>query len=265
MQQAERAYSQLMSSKHGLASVELVRAAVYCERHDLETAAVHAERAKRRFDELGHEHRRTKALHLLGTIKYNALEISAAAEIFKLVIDFGEKWSDVEWIAKGSYSLAYCELDRGDLGTASVLFTKALVILRETGPVADRISTEWGLARVVLHGGKATEAVRRLRHVKAAFEALGMLTDAAHVGVDMAEALLVLEQPDQVAKIAADSFRLLEKAGVLTAALTALAYLEEAAASRRLTPNVIQVVRQFLRRAERDPELIFIPPPDISE
>lgn len=265
LRRAERAYGHLISSGNGLAAVDLVRAAVHYQRDELEKAAFHAERAEYAYAHLGQEHQRMKALHLRGSIKYDALKLDEAATIFQQVIDFGEDMSDPDWIAKGSYARANCELDLGNFNEASVLFTRALVIFREVGPLADRISTEWGLARVVLHGGKPDEAIRRLRGVMAAFEELHMVTDAAVVGLDMADALLLLERPEQIAKIAAHSFRVLKNAGVSTSALTALAYLQEAAVRRRLKPDAIRSVRSFLRRAERDPELVFVPPPNISD
>jgi tetratricopeptide (TPR) repeat protein len=260
IRQAERAYQRLRSSGHGLAAVELVRAAVYYQMGELQKAASHAERAEHAYAHLGQQHRRMQAVHLRGSIKLESCELEEAAAIYQRVIEYGEETSDAELIAKGSYARANCELDLGRIGEASVLFTKAIAIFRETGPAADRVSTEWGFARVVLHGGKPTEAVHRLRDVIAAFEQMGMVTDAALAGLDMADALLVLRRPEQIEKIAAHAFRVLKKAGVLTGALTALAYLKEAAASRRVSPAVIDGVRRFLRRAEREPELLFVPP-----
>ena len=146
-----------------------------------------------------------------------------------------------------------------------MLFNKALVIFREVGPASERTSTEWGLARVVLYGGNAGEAARRLRGVIVAFEGLGMVSDAALAGVDMCEALLVLERYADIAKVASHSFRVLKKAGILTGALTALAYIKEAAAKRRLRRSGLQSVRKYLLRVEREPELVFIPPPEILD
>lgn len=259
LRRAERAYRHLSSSGNGLAAVELVRAAVYYQRHELDKAAIHAERAEHSYAHLGQERRRMNALHLRGSIKYLGMDVDTAAAIFQRVIDFGDECNDPEWIAKGSYARANCELDRGNLGEASMLFHTALIIFREIGPATDRIATEWGLARVVLHGGKANDAARRLRDVMVAFEDLGMVMDAALAGLDLADALLVLQQPKQIAKVAAHSFHVLKKAGVLTCALAALAYLKESAADGRLSPDVIKDIRMFLRRTERDPELVFVP------
>jgi hypothetical protein len=49
---------------------------------------------------------------------------------------------------------------------------------------------------------------------------------------------------------------------MLTGALTAIAYIKEAAAAGTLTPATVQSVRTFLRRVERQPDLVFEPPPD---
>lgn len=261
LQQAERSYRRLQSPSLGLASVDLVRAAAYYQQGELATAETHAERAHQAFAYLGQPVRGITALHLRASIKLEALQSEAAGKLYQQVIEYGEEMNDAQWIAKGSYGRGNSELDRGNLAEASMLFTKAFVILRETGPVADRISTEWGLARVVLHGGKPSEAILRLRDVNAAFEKLGMVTDAALVNLDIADALLVLGHGDQIAKIAEHSYRVLKRAGVVTGALSALAYMKEAAAQGRLTPEVIQGVRQFLHRVERDPELVFVPPP----
>ncbi len=260
LRRAERAYEHLRSPGFGLAAVELGRAAVYYERGDWEEATLHAAQAERGYAHLGLERQRMKAVHLRGSIKYQELELAEASATFQRVIDFGAEAGDTGWIAKGAYARANCELDQGNLGGATMLFHKALVIFRETGPVEDVIATEWGLARVVLHSGRAIDAVRRLRDVIAAFEQMGRVTNAAIAGVDLAEALLVLERWDEIAKVAAHAFRVLKKAGILTGALMALAYLKEAAARRELTPIALNDVRQYLWRVEREPDLLFVPP-----
>lgn len=261
LQQAEHAYEQLRSPGHGLAAVELVRAAVYYERGELKEATKHVELAEQGYAHLGLERQRMKAVHLRGSIKYEALELAEASATFQRVIEYGEKVDDAEWIAKGSYARGNCELDQGNFGEASALFLKGLVIFRETGPATDRICTEWGLARVVLYGGNASDAARRLRDVVAAFEAIGRVTNVALVGIDLSEALLVLERWTEIEKVAGHAFRVLKKAGNVTGALTALAYLKEAAAKRQLTPETLKVLREYLMRVEREPDLLFAPTP----
>jgi len=236
---------------------------VHYERGDLQEAAKHVVLAEHGYAHLGIERQRIKAVFLDGAIKYEALALAEASATFQRIIDFGEQAHDAVWIAKGSYARANCELDRGNAAEASILFLKALAIFCETGPEENRIETDWGLARVVLHGGKASDAARRLRDVIAAFEVMGRVGNAAVAGIDLAEALLVLERWDEIAKVAAHAFRVLKKAGIVTGALTALAYLKEAATKRHLTPAALKAVREYLMRVEREPNLLFAPPPSI--
>lgn len=260
LSRAEEAYEQLRSPGHGLAAVELVRAAVYYERGELQQAAKCVDLAEQGYAHLGLERQRMKAVHLRASINLESLEFTKSSETYQRVIDFGEQVNDPEWIAKGSYGRANAELDQGNLGEASALFLTALAILRETGPATDRMCTEWGLARVALHAGKPTDAVRQLRDVMSAFEAVGWVSNAALAGIDLSEALLVLDRWDEIVKVARHAFRVLKKAGNVTGALMALAYLKEAAANRHLTPETLKVVREYLRRVEREPDLLFVPP-----
>ena len=263
LEKAARAYEHLRSSGRGLAAVELVRAAVYYERGELQEASEHVDRAEAGYAHLSLERQRMKAVWLRGEIAYEAVDYIAAAAIFQQVIEFGENISDAGWIARGSFCRAACELERGNLAAAVTLYHNALMIFREIGPAEYRIETEWGVARVALYAGKASDAARGLRDVIAEFEEIGRVANVALAGIDLAEALLVLERWDEIMKVAGHGFRALKKAGHLTGALTALAYLKEAAAQRQLTPRTLKAVREYLRRVERAPDLLFVPPPDI--
>jgi tetratricopeptide (TPR) repeat protein len=259
---AQHAYEHLRSSGRGLGAVELVRAGVHYERGELQKATEYVERAEQGFAHLGLERQRMKAVWLRGEIAYEALDYVAARNIFQHVIQFGDNSNDAGWIARGSFCRAACELELGNLGEAVTLYHSALMIFREAGPAEYRIETEWGLARVALYGGRPTDAVRGLRDVIAAFEEIGRVANVALAGIDLSEALLVLERWEEIAKVAAHAFRVLKKAGHLTGALTALAYLKEAAAKRQLTPSTLKVVREYLRRVEREPDLLFATPPN---
>lgn len=261
LERAEEAYRHLTSSERGLAAVDLVRATVYYERGELQKAAEHVGHAEQLFAHLGLERQHMKAVLLRGEIAYEALDYVSATNTFQEVIAFGERSNDARWIATGSYCRAACELERGDLHEAAILYHKALAIFRETGPTEDVIGTEWGVARVALYGGKTDDAVRRLRDVIAAFEEIGRVANAALAAIDLSEALLVLDRWEEIAKLAGHAFRVLKKAGHLTGALTALAYLKEAASLRQLTPETLKAVREYLRRVEREPDLLFVPPP----
>jgi tetratricopeptide (TPR) repeat protein len=261
LMRAERAYQKLTSSGLGLSIVALVRAGVFYQQQRLDEAAKMAERAEHGFAHLGDDERRMTALYLRAGIKYEAFDIGNAASLFRQLLAYGENANSPMWIGRASYALGDCEAARRNLGEASLYYQKALAILRETGPATDRVRTEWGIARVLLYAGKSTEAIRRLRDVVAEFETRGMVTDAALAGLDVADGLLTLGKMQQIVELATRLFRVFTDAGMLTGALTAIAFIKEAAAVGILTAGDLDAVRSFLRRAERQPDLLFVPPP----
>jgi len=259
---AERAYRHLKSVGLGLSTVALVRASVLCEQDRLPEAAAWAEQAERGFSHLGQLERQTRALFLRGSITYETGDVASAVRLFEQVLDYAETANNVRWIARASYAIGNCEVDRRNLAEATLRFHKALVLFREVGPERERLAAEWGLARVILHGGDRSEAIRRLRHVAAECERKEMITDAALVRLDIVEALLSLGRTKEIVDIAARLFRVFKNAGMITGSLTAVAYMKEAATAGRLTPRGVNVVRTYLRRADRHPHLLFEPPTD---
>lgn len=260
---AERAYGKTPHNGLGLSIVALVRAGVLYAQLRPEEAMAMAERAEHGFTHAGDEKRRMDAAFLRGSIMFETGSANDALPIFRRLIEHGENMQNVNWIALGSYAAGNCEVDRGNLGEASLLFHKALVIFRERGPECERLLTEWGVARVVFHGGKLPEAIRRMRDIAAELEGGGMVTYAAYVRLDICEGLLALDRHKEIVTLAHHMFAVFTNAGMLTAALSAIAYLKEAAARKRLTKAGIEAVRVFLRRVELQPSLQFVPPPPI--
>jgi tetratricopeptide (TPR) repeat protein len=264
LDRAQRAYGKTPHNALGLSIVALVRAGVYYEQGLLDEAMQLAERAEVGFAHADDTKRRMDAVFLRGIITFEAGSPNGALPLFLQLIEQGENAGDRRLIALGSYTAALCELDRGNLSEASMLFHRALVIFREEGPERERLLTEWGIARLVLQGGAPALAARRLRDVAAAFEEHGMATKTALVGLDLADALLALERPQEIVTLAQHLFTVFTNAGMLTGALTAIAYLKEAAANGSLTTDALRELRTFLKKAERHPTLRFVPPPGPS-
>jgi tetratricopeptide (TPR) repeat protein len=260
LDRAERAYRKTPHSGLGLSIVALVRAGVFGLQGRLQDAITMAEQAERGFAHAGDEKRRMDAAFLRGGIMFEAGDANGALPIFKGIIEHGENAGNRRWIALGSYAAGNCAVDRGNLGEASLLFHRAIAIFRDTGPERERLLTEWGIARVFFHGGKLLEAIQRLRDIATAFERAGMTTYAALVGLDIVEGLLAMGRYKEIAKLAQHLVSVFTNAGMLTGALSALAYLKETAVAKRLTKQDVQAIRVFLRRAERQPSLEFIRP-----
>jgi len=261
LDRAERAYRHLASPSLGLASAALVRAGVYYAQQKLDDAANIAEQAEHGFLHLGDEERRIAALFLRASIKYEARNLDEAASMFRHVIDYAQSSEQSRWSARGYSALASCEILRGNLNEASMHLNNALALLRAVGPVIERIRAEWAIARIILQSGMLKDAIHKLDDVIVEFERLGVFHDAALASLHKAEALLALGEMKSIVPLATRLFRVFADAGMLTGALTAIAYVKEAAANGELTAGDLEHVRMFLQRAERQPDLLFVPPP----
>lgn len=257
---AERYHRRYTPNGLGLSIVALVRAGVFYQQERLQDAMASAERAELGFAHACDDKRRVDATFLRGAILFESGRAAEAVPLFRQTIDYGEEVHNSRLIGRGSFAIGDCQLALGNPAEASVNYHRALVIFREVGPERDRLATEWGIARVVLRGGKYMDAIVRLRAVSTAFEQLSMVTDAALVGLDIIEAFLVLGKPRRIVALAQHLFSVFTKAGMLTGALSAIAYLKEAATTGELTAAGLEQVRCFLRRAERQPSLQFVRP-----
>ena len=248
---AEHTFAHSWSPEYGLATVALVRGSILYEQGRLDDAAASAERAEHGFTHLAQEERRIRAVFLRACIRYEARDLVSAIAFFQQVLEYGETTRDDRWIARASYALGNCEVERKSLESARMLFRKALAIFRQIGPDSDRLATEWGLARIVLLSGRYDDAIRQLRNIALGYEKRSMITNGALVWLDIVDALLTLGQTEQVAEIATRLFRIFREAGMITGAPTAMAYLKETAAAGRLNSAGVTAVRSYLRCAER--------------
>jgi tetratricopeptide (TPR) repeat protein len=260
LDRAAAAYRRLRHPDRGLASVDFIRAAILFEQQRYDDAARLADRAERAFAHLRLDDDRMRAMFLRANIRYEQLQLTEATTAFHEVLAWGEALQDAYWIASGAQGLGNCYLDRGNVGEASFHLRRALLLFRELDMESDCVRTEWGIGRIRVALGHYADAILCLHEAAARFERLGMITDAALVGLDVADALMAAGRTREISPLASHLFEVFREAGMLTGALTALAYLKEAAADGTLTPEGVDSVRRFLRRAERQPDLLFAPP-----
>jgi tetratricopeptide (TPR) repeat protein len=261
LRRAERAYRALTWPAFGLASVAYVRASILFEQQLYGEASEAASIAEQAFSALGDEEREMRAVNMRANIAFERGDTETAIYLFRRVADHGEQRNDALWMARGAQALGNCYLEARRPSEASVQLHTALLLFRELDQGTEITRTEWGVARLIMDGGKLDEAIRRLRAVITGFASAGMVTDAALAGLDLAEAFLAVGQVREIVALTRHLFRVFTDAGMLTGALTAIAYLKEAAESGQLTKADIEVVRGFLRRAERQPGLLFVVPP----
>lgn len=88
-----------------------------------------------------------------------------------------------------------------------------------------------------------------------------MLTDAAIASVDLSDVLSVNGRTREIAKVLSGVVETFTAAGKLTGALTALAFLRDAALAGKLNAPLLTYAKRYIARSETQPQLVFAPPP----
>ena len=262
LEAAETEYGRLPHAGAGLVSVAFIRASLLYEQEQFGPAESFAEDAARAAQHLGLMDLYLSARHLVALIRSDQQKHREALEIGRSLLAYGERSDDEVWIARESLLVGGCELELGNLVEAEHHLARARTLHAKLGATSEVTRTDWCIARLRARAGHTTDAVRRLRTCIAEFSASEMLTDAALVAVDLAEVLIAAGRPRDVSTVLAGVARTFAEAGKLSSAMTALAYLNDAAATPSvLSTAVLGYVRRFIMRADRDRELVFVPPP----
>lgn len=259
--EAEAEYRKLPHEGLGLVAVKYVRGVIQYYQDDLDAAESSANEAAEKALHLGAADRYMRARYLLGQVMFDRHEYIAASGVWEGVLRYGEEQEDPIWIARASQAVGGCYLELDRKAEASRYLHEALRLFTDLdfGPEVTR--TQWTIARLIFAEGNATQAIFRLRTIIAEFTKYEMLTDAALVAVDLAEMLHGTGRQREITKVLSNVVRTFMDAGKLTSALAALGYLKEAAATGTMTRQLVAHVRRFVVRSEREPEILFAPPP----
>lgn len=171
---------------------------------------------------------------------------------------------DLETYARVLANLGYACWQAGRLEDAIRQYQHASAILLELNIDTERIRIDWNVAAILASVGRPADALERLHLVRREFTRLGMASEAALAGLDIAELLLADGRFAAVAEICREAMRSFTESGVsyTPRALTALAYIREAATLQTAAPVHVRHVRDFIRRLPEDANLLFAAPPD---
>jgi tetratricopeptide (TPR) repeat protein len=197
--------------------------------------------------------RMTEAIVLYDSSRYrDALAVLDSLSKYEHLIDASN-------FAMVLHNRALCYREIGDLSLAEKNFVAAVALFERVGADAMRNKAHWHLARVLMRRGSHEAALKLFERLRQSFAELGMAHEVAYVAVDMAETLLVLKRASEVAVLcrSAMDFFAAESITASPGALTALAYLDEAAASGHLTINHVSEVRSFLESPQTQRTLVF--------
>jgi len=191
-------------------------------------------------------------------VLYDGSRYKEALSVLQSLVEY-EPVIEPSSLAMVLHNRALCHRELGDLDLAEKTFIKAVALFEKIGADAMRNKAHWHLARVLVRRGAHEEALRLFERLRDSFAELGMAHEVAYVAVDMAETLLILDRTAEVADLcrSAMDFFTAQRITASAGALTALAYLQETAASGHLTIRDVSEVRGFFDTLQTQPTLLF--------
>ncbi len=128
---------------------------------------------------------------------------------------------------------------------------------------AEAVRNRWNAAKVAMEAGRFLDAKRRLEVVVREMDMLGMTSASTMARLDVAELLLAEGRFAEVEEICRAAMQSFERAGLAFSqrAMTALAFIREAAQQRTASQELVRTVRNYLNRLPSEPQLLFAFPP----
>jgi hypothetical protein len=140
--------------------------------------------------------------------------------------------------------LGAAEVELGLYDDAARDLTEASRLCEEQSEHTEAVRARWLLARIPLRSGRHAEAAEALRQPLAESRQRGMLGMESGIALDLAEAYALMTRPADVARICASLVETFVSRGQLTSAMTAFAFLRDAASVGETSPEQIQHVRR---------------------
>jgi tetratricopeptide (TPR) repeat protein len=257
---AESFHRHAASPEVDLAIIGGIRALLFFGIDDIDGADECAKASLEMLLHLGQELRSLNVMTVQGTVLRQRGEFTRSIETLTRVQELAESMKDPLWQRLAACNLSWSFLESGDPLTAAKFIRTARDGLAELGYLSDVTRCDWGLALVSRDLGNHREALTQLLAVSASFAEQKVVVDSATAMVEAFEIMLALGETEDIERLATGLVETFTEAGKMESALTALAYIKEAAAGKSITPEILRAARTFLRRVERHRDLIFVPP-----
>lgn len=182
-----------------------------------------------------------------GWLEFEEQRPRQAAEVFMAALELAERLGEGELIAQLHSNLGLCAQELGQTDQAIEQLVLALKLFVQQRMTAERPRAIRALARVAQGSGRIHQAMMAMKRAAEDLSTGGRPIDAALLGLDLLDLLLVAGQADQLAAVASELARTFAGAGLTAEALQALEGLQSAAASAQLTGELVGSARTELQ------------------
>jgi tetratricopeptide (TPR) repeat protein len=260
LEHADAEISTLAAAAIDRGSHSYVRAVVLWKMGQLERALLSVKAAAEVFLDYGDTRRLVHAQMLESAVLFESKRYREARDTWLTLLRQSQKDGDHDAAARLFANIGNCYTELGDADSASTFFLQAMGLYKRLGYEIEGVRVRWAMGRSLLRGGRCDEALLRLSEAQAAFENLGMATDAALVALDSAEHLLAFGSYDRVVQITQRLVKVFLEAEMKPASIQAIEYLTEASKHRVAKPALAGAIRTYLEKLPTDPAAEFLPP-----
>ena len=240
------------------ARADLIRALICAEIEKLDDGIVFARTAKTVFATYGDVRRQATAETIEAVLLMRARRYSEALAVQLALADHAglDEMSRVSALNQA----AYCYRELSCFEEAKALYAKTIPAFERLGLMTMRLIARWNLGRLMLAEGRFQQSLALLSELRNEARDLGMAHDVALISVDAAEALLMMSRQAEVADVCHSAMEYFAQAGLAytAGAMTALAYLQEAADRGTLTVATLHDARMFFEVLPKQPQLQFL-------
>jgi tetratricopeptide (TPR) repeat protein len=260
---ADASFRRCVVDEYDLARVAVVRALALRARQDVPAAMAAVQLSGETFSRFADATRLASARLAETHLLFTRSEFEEARRLLEDLEIRLRRTDDTNTHARVLGNLGYCYGQLGRIDDALRHNDAAAQLFEAIGIHTESTRLRWSVAAILASCGRVGEAQARLEKLKSDFDQLGMTSEAALVGLDIAELLLAKGEFAAVENTCREAMRSFETAGIAytARALTALSYIHEAARLRTATPVLVKHVREYIRQLPQNGELLFAPPP----
>lgn len=260
---ADLAFQECTVDTYDRARVAIIRALSLRAMEDVSGAMAAVRFSSETFIQFGDLSRLAAARLAEAHLLFTKSEYHAALEILDPLERQLRSTRDANIHARVLGNMGYCFWKLGKVDEALRHHDAAAALLNDLGVQTEAVRVRWNIASILAAAGRVDEALNRFETLKNEFDQLGMASEAALASLDAAELLIATGDFVTVESLCRAAMASFKEAGIsyTARALTALAFIREAAQHRAVTPTHVKHVREYLRRLPQDGELLFAPPP----
>lgn len=259
VERSKRLFDQVPLPEYDLARLGLVKALILQNIDRTDEAAELAHEAGDTFLRFGDRARYVNARITEGSVVYCGGAIDRAMEIWKS-LENDPALDDIGSV-RIAHNIALCLSELRRPAEAVEYLVRCVAQFDMLQLETERTRSRAVLGRALFLADRPADAIPVLRQAWREFEQFDMIADAGLVALELAEALLVTNQTDEVPAVCRDIIAQFTRAGMASRAITALSFLREAVAIGQASTSIVRHVHAFLRQLPAEQPRLFAAPP----